>query len=144
MDSLMPPSRRNGSPECESYFKSNHGSVHGSTDMQRHDSLANCRTIDALALHMNRDGLYYKLNLRNLVTGRQPTLEFRQHSATLEYEKISAWVRFWYVGSTLVVTMKSSHCAHLFSFASRPRIAFRWSEHQLASRRPRRSSRTMI
>ena len=102
MDSSMPPSRRNGSQECESYFRSNRGSVLGNTNRERHDSLANCGRIEALAQQMNEYGRYYKLNLENLVTRRQSTLEFRQHSATLDYEKIGARVRFWYVPFCLV------------------------------------------
>lgn len=98
MDSFMPPSRRDGSHECDSYFKSNRNSVQpGGSNLQIHTVLENCYDIQTLASKMNRDGRYYKLNLQNLVTGRQPTIEFRQHSSTLNYEKISAWVRFWYV-----------------------------------------------
>ncbi|KAI2498162.1 putative amidoligase enzyme [Fragilaria crotonensis] len=94
MDSFMPQSRRSGSRECNAYFRSNRSSVVGNTNTQRHESLADCRSIEELAQQMNEDGRYYKLNLQNLVTRRQSTLEFRQHSATLNYEKISAWVRF--------------------------------------------------
>ena len=97
MDSFMPPSRRNGSPECDNYFKSNRKSVQpvGATNKQRHVALSHCCNVATLARMMNEDGRYYKLNLQNLVTGRQPTIEFHQHSATLNYDKISAWVRFW-------------------------------------------------
>ncbi len=36
---------------------------------------------------------YFKMNLQNIASGRQPTIEFRQHSGTLEYEKIASWIR---------------------------------------------------
>eukprot|EP00545_Synedropsis_sp_CCMP1620_P002818 CAMPEP_0119003338 /NCGR_PEP_ID=MMETSP1176-20130426/504_1 /TAXON_ID=265551 /ORGANISM="Synedropsis recta cf, Strain CCMP1620" /LENGTH=480 /DNA_ID=CAMNT_0006954931 /DNA_START=18 /DNA_END=1460 /DNA_ORIENTATION=+ len=96
MDSFMPRSRRDGSPECDQFFKSNRRSVNPVQfePQQCHYTLANCYDLATLADLMNGDGRYYKLNLQNLVTGRQPTIEFRQHSATLNYEKISAWVRF--------------------------------------------------
>merc|ERR1712232_736673 len=95
MDSFMPPSRRNGSDECDRYFQSNRKSVPGDSNQRRHDSLSRCRSLNELSSLMNPgENRYYKLNLQNLITRRQPTLEFRQHSATLNYEKINFWIRF--------------------------------------------------
>jgi len=94
IDSFMPYSRRSGSEECDRYFSSNRDSIGQDTNKQRHCALEGCYDVASLAQMMNYNGRYYKLNLQNLVTGRQPTIEFRQHSATLNYDKISSWVRF--------------------------------------------------
>mmetsp|Transcript_17872 Transcript_17872/g.20347 ORF Transcript_17872/g.20347 Transcript_17872/m.20347 type:complete len:498 (+) Transcript_17872:75-1568(+) len=111
IDVLMPQSRRDGSEECERFFKSNRQSVvnhlqyeyygssssssSSSTNKACHEKLKQCQDIDELISIMNsNDERYYKLNLQNLITGRQPTIEFRQHSATMSYDKVGAWVRF--------------------------------------------------
>lgn len=92
-DSLVPPSRRNGSPESDRYFRSNRDALGCSSNQERHHAVAICRDIQSLADKMNPADRYYKLNLRNLVSARRPTLEFRQHSATADFSKISNWIR---------------------------------------------------
>jgi len=107
MDTLMPPSRRTGSEQSKRYFKSNQQSVvmyvkdrfdlpHGASvaNKQCHDALGRCADVKTLANLMNSDGRYFKLNMQNLVSERQPTLEFRQHSATANHMKVDAWIRF--------------------------------------------------
>jgi hypothetical protein len=93
VDALLPPSRRTGSPECDRFFKSNRDAMGMRRNNQRHLALESCQDVHDLSSLINPDGRYYKLNLQNLVTGRQPTLEFRQHSATINYQKVAAWVR---------------------------------------------------
>ncbi len=86
IDLMMPKSRRTGSIESNSYFKSNAWAAKG------YGMVIN---IDELVQVMNPgNDRYYKLNLQNLRTGRQPTIEFRQHSSTSNHEKVCAWVRF--------------------------------------------------
>lgn len=101
MDQLMPHSRRTGSEESNRYFASNRSQVQAmarNTRRSLNDTLANCQDLHSLVYAMNGrvdgEGRYFKLNLQNLVTGRQPTIEFRQHSGTFEYEKVRAWIRF--------------------------------------------------
>ena len=89
MDSLMPPSRRK---DAQFYCKSNEKAI---TSNNPHGALADCKSSADLARIMNPNGVrYYKLNLQNLVTGRQPTLEFRQHSGSSNISKIKNWIRF--------------------------------------------------
>jgi hypothetical protein len=103
IDTFMPRSRRTGSTESNSYFQSNHTSIKEElycgargrvTNKNILRALEECEDYDQLGAMMNRHGRYHKLNLQNLVTGRQSTIEFRQHSATMSYEKVGAWVRF--------------------------------------------------
>ena len=97
IDTFMPSSRRTGSSESNRYFKSNKLAVldKSGTHSQRHQKIASCNSKEQLCDLINPNGdRYYKLNLINLKTGRQPTIEFRQHSATSNYAKVNAWVRF--------------------------------------------------
>ena len=103
IDSMLPESRRTGSPESNRYFNSNGQRAKEALDMKEEDvltALRLCNNTHELADIMNpyinslSDRRYYKLNLQNLVTSRQSTIEFRQHSATSSFEKVEAWVRF--------------------------------------------------
>ncbi|CAB9518012.1 Putative amidoligase enzyme [Seminavis robusta] len=102
MDLFHPASRRTGSSASKKYFQSckaaivaTPGSnVLAATNGERHRAIAACTTQEELCKLMNPKGRYYKMNLQNLATGRQPTIEFRQHSATANATKVNAWVRF--------------------------------------------------
>ena len=98
IDALMPRSRRTGSNESNSYFKSNLEMAKQALGRSKEGvmaSLSRCSSLHDLAHIVNPSGQrYYKLNMQNLIQGRQTTLEFRQHSSTADFDKVSAWVRF--------------------------------------------------
>lgn len=99
IDSMLPRSRRTGSRESNQYFRSNKESIREKfVDQSDHSVislLSDCQTIEDLVDYMNpHNQRYYKLNLQNLKTKRQPTIEFRQHSGTANHEKVDAWIRF--------------------------------------------------
>jgi len=76
IDLIMPRSRRdNNSRWCNKLSKSTR--------------LRQCKTKGALA---NVRGRYHKINMQSLTN--YGTLEFRQHSGTLNFEKIANWVSF--------------------------------------------------
>lgn len=94
-DSFLPWSRKTGSSESNRYFKSNRDAMREFSNRERNEILENCQDLASLAELMNpKKDRYYKLNLQNLVTKKQDTLEFRQHSATNNPTKIINWVRF--------------------------------------------------
>jgi Putative amidoligase enzyme len=110
IDALVPPSRRTGSLECDKYFKSNREALRNvgyTSNRERHNALGRCTTTNQLAELMNPNGSrYHKVNLQNLITGRQPTIEFRQHSATANAKKVNNWVRF-----CITLVTNSAHLA---------------------------------
>ena len=89
MDELMPPARLNNR-----YCQSN-GRFHGGN----FGRLESAGTVNAIAEAMNgghstqhyTHHRYYKLNFQSFV--RHGTIEFRQHSGTVESEKACAWIR---------------------------------------------------
>jgi hypothetical protein len=126
VDSLLPPSRRTGSEESNRFFRSNRESVPGSDNRERILALSRCEDVNSLAALMNGNNTdvsprYYKLNLQNLVTGRQPTVEFRQHSATVKYPKVNAWIRL-----CMALVENSAKLAPPRSFQEDRSLSFQW------------------
>jgi hypothetical protein len=74
IDAFMPPSRRNGQ-YCRALLN---------------NDLSDCRTIGEVCLQLTGGSRYYKLNLQALQ--RHGTVEFRQHSGTLNAAKVIHWI----------------------------------------------------
>ena len=87
LDSLVPPSRRNNT-----YCRSNRSAIGGTNQTMMHILLA-CNSVEELGNTVS-PSKHYKLNLQPLVSGRQPTIEFRLHSSSYKKEKVMNWVRF--------------------------------------------------
>lgn len=98
IDRFFEQSRRSGSKQSHSYFQSNRLSIMASrkTVTGAVDRLLACTSRKELYDVMNPGmrARYHKLNLQNLRTGRQPTIEFRQHHASRDSTEIKTWVRF--------------------------------------------------
>ena len=94
LDSFMPKSAKESSQEGERLCKSNQRAIDCHSNRERHRALTKCESIAALARMMNPTGRYYKLDLQNLITGRQPTtVEFHQHPATTDHQSVTHWIR---------------------------------------------------
>ena len=60
---------------------------------QANQAIESCETLDELCHIINPGGdRAYMLNLQNLPTERQSTIEFRQHFGTLDADEVSSWV----------------------------------------------------
>jgi Putative amidoligase enzyme len=99
-DAIMPPSRR---ASANQYIKSNRRAMGGdysnAAAKRACEKLDGCRTVDEiieatcpnpLGWGRNRAGRYYKLNLTAFWA--HGTVEFRQHSGTVEADKACAWI----------------------------------------------------
>ena len=90
MDGLMPKSRRKND-----FCKSNRSAFGGPATPNRviHEMIATTTSKNELG-DLISPSKYYKLNMQPLVSNRQPTIEFRQHSVTQNKMKIKNWIRF--------------------------------------------------
>ena len=86
IDSVMPANRRgSANTYCRSLQRSR-------TLVEAERQLLAATTVPELSTAANGGCRYHKVNLQSFQ--RQGTLEFRQHSGTTNYEKISFWVKF--------------------------------------------------
>lgn len=86
IDQLMPASRRHNS-YCNSLRR-------GRTLAAAEQAILGATTMEGLATAANSNDRYHKVNVTSFQ--RHGTLEFRQHSASTDYEKISFWIKFLY------------------------------------------------
>ncbi|MGI4873686.1 MAG: amidoligase family protein [Janthinobacterium lividum] len=86
IDQLMPAARRaNNATYCL-------GLLRGRTQAEAERAILTATSPEALATAANGGSRYHKVNLQSYF--RQRTVEFRQHSGSTDYEKISMWVKF--------------------------------------------------
>ena len=108
IDLAMPRSRRGNAQWCNSV-------------KSRSSQVLNKETKSALGNALGYNGKYYKVNLTNIA--QRGSIEFRQHSGTTEYTKISNWVKF-----LMDFVTKSIELANIneggFSFRGRKSVPF--------------------
>ncbi|MBJ6109432.1 amidoligase family protein [Hymenobacter sp. BT523] len=86
IDQLVPAARRG---DVATYCKSLR---RGRTQAQAEQEILAATTAQALGAAANGSSRYYKVNMQSYF--RQRTIEFRQHSGSTDFEKISMWVKF--------------------------------------------------
>jgi hypothetical protein len=86
IDAFMPMSRRSGQNK---YCQSIKGRRAISSIFSDIDS---CKTVKQIEKKVTNKSRYYKINAQAFA--RHGTIEFRQHSGTVEFLKINNWVRF--------------------------------------------------
>lgn len=103
-DLVVPKSRRGST---NTYCKSNRDLFQ--TDKQAWEKLQSCRTVREVAEVMNPGAdRYFKLNLQPLASGRS-TIEFRHHSGSSNYRKVSDWIRLFF--EFVCATADQDRCA---------------------------------
>lgn len=94
---FLAKSRRSGSEQSNSYFQSNRISMMSKckTFNASIHELVSCKTRKELYDLINPGfrARYHKLNLQNLKSGRQQTIEYIQHHSTNDTVEIGAWIR---------------------------------------------------
>lgn len=87
IDSMMPNSRRaNNNRFCKSLL------YKLDNKQNAFQKIKSARTIEALAKAVSGRNRYFKINPESYF--RHKSVEFRQHSGTIEYSKISNWILF--------------------------------------------------
>ena len=84
IDAIMPASRR-GNQYCKS-LKNGFGSL--ASLFEKIDAAS---SIQSIARNVANNDRYFKMNVQSFL--RHGTVEFRQHSGTVEFEKMNNWIR---------------------------------------------------
>lgn len=86
IDSIMPMSRRDST---NTYCKSLLYRIQ--TKEQAFSIIDSCNTVNEISRKITGNDRYYKINAESFT--RHGTVEFRQHSGTIEFDKINNWVK---------------------------------------------------
>ena len=91
IDAMMPESRRGQNNKYCSSTRTNRYNSEADVyqTQQRLNDIKACKTTQELS-RIYQEDRYFKLNLQSFT--RHGTIEFRQHSGTIEYDKIESWI----------------------------------------------------
>lgn len=121
-DAIMPNSRRgNNNTYCKSLMN------RFSNKQSAYDAIDNATTVAELSSNVASGSRYVKVNAESYM--RHGTVEFRQHSGTVEFEKITSWVRICGAlieksKTALVNTMQDALPANLMTYVTNRKRKF--------------------